>query len=38
VEAGRISATVIAAAMMRNPNFQKEFEAAKIELRGALGL
>ena len=38
VEAGRISATVIAAAMMRNPNFQKEFEAAKIELRRALGL
>jgi hypothetical protein len=29
--------TVIAAAMMRNPNFQKD-DAAKIELRGALGL
>jgi hypothetical protein len=29
---------VIAAALMRKPNFQKESEAAKIELRRALGL
>jgi acid phosphatase (class A) len=38
VEAGRISATVIAAALMRSPAFQTEFAAAKIELRRVLGL
>jgi acid phosphatase (class A) len=38
VEAGRISATVIAAALMASPDFAPEFNAAKKELREALGL
>lgn len=36
LEAGRIAATVIAAGLMQNPQFQSEFEAAKEELRGAI--
>jgi acid phosphatase (class A) len=38
IEAGRISATVIAAALMASPGFAPEFAAAKAELRRALGL
>ncbi len=38
LEAGRIAATVIAAGLMQNPQFQAEFEAAKAELRGAMQL
>jgi acid phosphatase (class A) len=38
VEAGRIAATVIAAALMRSPAFRSEFETAKAELRRVLGL
>jgi acid phosphatase (class A) len=38
VEAGWISGTVIAAALMRRPQFRDDFTAAKAELRRALGL
>jgi acid phosphatase (class A) len=35
LEAGRMAATVIAAGLMQNPQFQSEFETAKAELRAA---
>jgi acid phosphatase (class A) len=38
VEAGRLSATAIAAALMQNERFVKDFNEAKGELRQALGL
>jgi acid phosphatase (class A) len=38
IEMGRISGTVIAQAISTHPDFQQEFEAAKAELRAALGL
>ncbi len=38
VEAGRISGSIIAAALLKNAEFLPEFEAAKAELRGVLGL
>jgi acid phosphatase (class A) len=37
IEAGRISGTVIAAVLMKDKNFMKEFDAAKAELRKVLG-
>ncbi|HEY4406775.1 MAG TPA: phosphatase PAP2 family protein [Xanthobacteraceae bacterium] len=38
VEAGRFAATALAAALMQDPAFLREFAAAKSELRLALGL
>ncbi len=38
VEAGRIAGTVLAAAAMKTPEFQRDFAAARTELRSALGL
>lgn len=38
VEAGRLAATALAAALMRDPAFMKDFDEAKAELRQALGL
>lgn len=38
VEAGRFAATALATALMQDPAFQREFAAAKSELRLALGL
>lgn len=38
VEAGWISGTVIAAALLRQPRFQSDFAEATVELRAALGL
>ncbi len=38
IEAGRIAATVIAAFEMQNPEFMKEFDGAKQEVRRALDL
>jgi acid phosphatase (class A) len=38
VEAGRLSATAIAAALMQNDRFMKDFNEAKAELRQTLGL
>jgi acid phosphatase (class A) len=38
VEAGRNAATALAAVLMQDAAFLKEFAAAKVELRGALGL
>jgi acid phosphatase (class A) len=38
VEAGRLAATALAAVLMQDPAFTKEFAAAKSELRQALGL
>lgn len=38
VEAGRIDATVLVYAMMRNPRYQRDFAEAKAELRTQLGL
>ncbi len=38
VESGQMAATAIAAIMMENQDFQKDFEAAKLELRKALAL
>jgi acid phosphatase (class A) len=38
VEAGRLSATAIAAALMQSERFMKDFNDAKAELRQALGL
>jgi acid phosphatase (class A) len=37
-EAGRLDGTVVAAALMRNPKFNADFNAARAELRGVLGL
>ena len=37
VETGRIAGTLVAAALLRDKNFMKDFEAAKTELRAALG-
>jgi acid phosphatase (class A) len=38
IEAGRIDGTLIAAALMQNPKFQRDFAVAKAEVRTALGL
>ena len=38
VEAGRMAATALAAALEQDLVFVKDFEAAKLELRQALGL
>jgi acid phosphatase (class A) len=38
VEAGRLAATALAAALMQEPAFLKDFAAAKAELRQVLGL
>lgn len=38
VEAGWISGTVVAQAMLMQPKFQADFKAAKVEVRSALGL
>jgi acid phosphatase (class A) len=38
LEAGRIQASIIAAQLMQSPDFQKDFAAARTELRGVLGL
>jgi acid phosphatase (class A) len=38
VEAGRIDGTLVAEALMANPDFQRSFAAAKSEVRTALGL
>lgn len=38
VEAGRVSGTLIAASLMLRADFLTDFEAAKTELRTALGL
>jgi acid phosphatase (class A) len=38
VEAGWISGTVVAQALLMQPKFQSDFKAAKAEVRGALGL
>ncbi len=38
VEAGRITAELMAEQLAVNPHFQTDFAAAKAELRGALGL
>jgi acid phosphatase (class A) len=38
VEAGRLSATAIAAALMQSERFLHDFNEAKAELRQALGL
>jgi acid phosphatase (class A) len=38
IEMGRISATVIAQTISTHPDFKQEFEAAKAELRTALGM
>jgi acid phosphatase (class A) len=38
IEMGRISGTVIAQTISTHPDFKAEFEAAKAELRSALGL
>lgn len=38
VEAGRIDGTLVAAALLANPEFQKAFAAAKAEVRAALAL
>jgi acid phosphatase (class A) len=38
IEMGRIAGTVIAQTISTHPDFKTEFEAAKAELRGALGL
>jgi len=37
VEAGRIQATVLVALMQQNPNYQRDFAAARQELRQQLG-
>jgi acid phosphatase (class A) len=37
IEAGRIAGTVLAAVAMNNAEFQREFAAARAELRAALG-
>src|SRR5580704_9300489 len=38
IEMGRVTATVIAQTISTHPDFAQEFEAAKAELRAALGL
>jgi acid phosphatase (class A) len=38
IEMGRISGTVIAQTISTHPDFKQEFEAAKAELRAALGM
>jgi len=38
VEAGRIAGTVMAADLMKRDEFKAEYEAAKVEIRAALGL
>jgi acid phosphatase (class A) len=38
IEMGRVSGTVIAQTISTHPDFSQEFEAAKAELRAALGL
>jgi acid phosphatase (class A) len=38
VEAGRVAGTVLAAFALQNPEFRKEFNEAKKEVRGVLGL
>lgn len=38
VEAGRIDGTLVAAALMANPDFQRDFADAKAEVRAALKL
>jgi acid phosphatase (class A) len=38
IEAGRIAGTVIAETIMTHDDYKKEFEAAKAELRSALGM
>jgi acid phosphatase (class A) len=38
IEMGRISGMVIAQTISTHPDFKAEFEAAKAELRAALGL
>ena len=38
IEMGRISGTVIAQTISTHPDFKEEFEAAKAELRAALGM
>jgi acid phosphatase (class A) len=38
VEMGRITGTVIAGFVLRDPAFRADYEAARTELRGALGL
>jgi acid phosphatase (class A) len=38
IEMGRISGTVIAQTISTHPDFEQEFEAAKSELRAALGM
>ncbi|HEY1654354.1 MAG TPA: phosphatase PAP2 family protein [Candidatus Tumulicola sp.] len=38
VQAGWISGTLVAAALMQKPEFRSDFAAAKAETRGALGL
>jgi acid phosphatase (class A) len=38
IEAGRLAATALATALLRDPAFMKEFAEAKSELRQALGL
>ena len=38
IEMGRIAGAVIAQTISTHPDFKTEFEAAKTELRGALGL
>jgi acid phosphatase (class A) len=38
VESGQMAATAIAAVMMQNPDFQRDYEASRLELRKALGL
>lgn len=38
VEMGRIAGAIIASALMTRPDFKKDFDAARKELRGVLGL
>jgi acid phosphatase (class A) len=38
IEMGRVTGTVIAQTISTHPDFAQEFEAAKAELRAALGL
>jgi acid phosphatase (class A) len=38
VEAGHLAGTVIGAEIMQDPNWRQGYEAARLELRHALGL
>lgn len=38
VEAGRLAGTVLAAGIMQDPGWKQDYEAARLELRHALGL